>query len=589
MSNFFNTLNDFFNSTNKNELVNKFITTGGYSTVNDGGAGTYYVTQSETSNNDSIVISGNSFSKGGFTLELMFNNGEVNVEQFGAMSTALAADNKSAIQAAIDSGARRVNFRPTRYNVGEDILVNHPIDIVGNGAELVLMTDSTSTQLFRVEYGENVDIAPASIRDMKIVGTRVETQTEQTNLETNEVETIVTVSYYNDCIKIVNASDFTVSNICFEYGAHAVFAQKSNTSTHVLSNICVKNCNVFSAYIGVVLRNVSRGKVENCKIDLNNVGLTGLSLRSSCTGVNIEDVSIFNCEKGIEVIASVWNNNASERCLFKNVLVDCATIGVEISNSFIPVHFVNAMFVNIKDNAIHSVKVDNVSFSNSSIVMAAPGLCADNAMVLYIQGATKMKFTHVQFEFPFDFQYDRCIYAYSGEVNISLVDCTLQKTDNALENPRGFGTLGCRFVNGHTFIQTFDACEFRSYIKNYSADNMPFVLAGTNSSDYKLIIKNCRFVNENTCTVPYFQLDDSGKFDNIVVYNCFFENYDGTESSGSTFPIFGRLVNGSIETSNKDSTNSNIHNIFAKCNMRSSKPDEDRTNGTTINAMQEYI
>ena len=198
---------------------------------------------------------------------------------------------------------------------------------------------------------------------------------------------------------------------------------------------------------------------------------------------------------------------------------------------------------------------------------------------------------------------------YFGENEISFVDCTFQKTDlpgiTGVTEPTGFGEIGCDCTTKHSFVETFDACEFRSYMQNYklvSEDsdgndvvtyNLPMTLISPTTSEAtettsKLIIKNCRFVNENTCTVPYFLVDDNAKFDNIVVYNCFFENYDcsneietekGTEY---VYPIFAKLTNNQLSYDISD------HNIFAKCNMRSSKPDEDRTNGTTINEMVEY-
>ena len=89
--------------------------------------------------------------------------------------------------------------------------------------------------------------------------------------------------------------------------------------------------------------------------------------------------------------------------------------------------------------------------------------------------------------------------------------------------------------------------------------------------------------------MPYFKLDDTAKFDNIVVYNCFFENYEFSKGEGEDkyYPIFGRVIDGIIVTDITNSDNEKIHNIFARCNMRSYAP--DGTNGTTINEVLEYI
>lgn len=592
---FFNTLTGFFNDTEKTVSDGDIIVTAGYSAVNDGGAGTYVLTLVTADESASgIVISGKTFTKGNIQLELISDNGEVYVEQFGASSTASAAVNKAAIKAAVDSGARRVNFRPVQYLVADDIVINHPVDLVGNGAQLILDTDSTSTQLFRVEYAVNNDPAPASISGMKISGTRVITPPA-------DGESTETISYYNTCVKLVNATLFTISNINYENFRYPIYAQKEDSENHNLSNIIIKNCNVFSAVSGITLYNTTAVRIYNCKIDLNNVGSNAIYLRNNNRNLIIEDVSILNCTYGIYVFGNTWEKtiivseeeskiikDATDRYFIKNLLVDGAEKGIYIVKSDIPIHFANIMLVNITGMAIQVAKAENITFTNSSVLMAAPEKCAESAVVLLINGATNIKFTHTQFEFPFNFQLDDCVSMYAGEVNVNLVDCTLQKTDVALENPSGFGRLGCSFGKAHAFTQTFDACEFRNYIKNYNIVNFPVTLAAPNSSDSKLIIKNCRFVNENSCTVPYFKLDDSAKYDNIVVYNCFFENYNYTDPNApSVYPIFGRVVNGSITPSNTDENGAKIHNIFARCNMRSSEP--TRNSGTTINEMKEYL
>ena len=398
---YFNTLTGFFNDTEKTVVNDDIIVTGGYSTVNDGGAGTYVVTLVTADESDSgIVISGKTFTKGDTQLELISDNGEVYVEQFGASSTASAAVNKTAIQAAVDSGARRVNFRPVQYLVADDIVINHPVDIVGNGAQLVLETDSTSTQLFRVEYAENTDPAPASISGMKISGTRVITPPA-------DGESTETVSYYNTCINLVNISDFTISNVDFENCRYAVYAQKTDSVNHILSHITIKNCNIFSAINGITLYNTNTVKIQNCKIDLNKVGSMGVNLRSNTTNIIVEDVSVLNCIYGIHVFGNTWEKtiivseeeskiikDATDRYFIKNLLVDGAEKGIYIVKSDIPIHFANIMLVNITGMAIQVAKAENITFTNSSVLMAAPEKCAESAVVLLINGATNIKFTH---------------------------------------------------------------------------------------------------------------------------------------------------------------------------------------------------
>ncbi|MBQ3498296.1 MAG: hypothetical protein IJA87_04110 [Clostridia bacterium] len=586
----FDTLNDFFNAANSDLHSGDIVVTGGYSAVNDGGAGTYYVISTENTNVASLVISGKTFSKGSVQLELILDSGEVFVEQFGASSTASFTANKAAIQAAIDSGARCINFRPTQYNVGDDILISHPVDIVGNGAKLVLETDSTSTQLFRVEYGENTDIMPASIKDMKIIGTRVESY-----------GTDNTFSYYNILVNIVNAKQFTISDVHFEYGSSAI--DTTNSSVQI-TDINIVNC-VFRGFVtGISLCNVKGFKIKNCNIDLlDENGVTGLLMDSNVKSGVVEDVTIVNAfDSAIDYWNGEWSKeinditikDATDRILFKNLNIEKCLYGIKINFSDVPIWVSNA----IATDVTYGVSMDcakNVSIMHSSISLLPPETAPEDAVSVYMEGYVQAEFKHVQFEFPWDFQYTG-ICAHEEATDVGFIDCTIQKTDidsiPGVTIPKGFGHIGTHYVGEYKYAMTFDGCEFRSYIKNYATTvagneeeitnyNFPMMLSALNETDSKLIIKNCRFVNENTCTVPYFKLD-GGKFDNIVVYNCFFENYNYKPSEDSSvYPLFGKLTNNGL------SCDVDEHNIFAKCNMRSSEP--VRNTGTTINETKSYI
>ena len=596
----FNTLNEFFNTEDKEVTTNDFVRTYGFGEVNDGGSGLYKVKSLSASEPGANIFNGFDVTCGGCTLELIPENGTVRVEQFGIAAncdfenmtakekTELLFKNKNAIQAAVDSGASRVEFSPGTYYVAEDILIDHPVDIVGNGAKLVLETDSTSTQLFRVEYAVDAAISNASISDMTIEGTHTITQEQVADPETNETETVDKITNYNHCINLNNVTDYTISGVNFEYGNYAIYVSDSK-------NIIVENCVCDDVTKALYFSNTSTIKMKNVKAKMVSVGSQGLIIMGNTNNVIVEDVSITNAIIALFVHDISWSDEkkATDRILFKNLLVDKADTVAWFRNTYIPVCFSNAMFVDIKKACFILTKAENISVNNSSVLLAAPADCAANAAPIYISGATKIKFTHAQFEFPCNLQLTLYDHFHWGDIDVGFVDCTIQKTDIAcvegVEDPIGFGVIGYAASVTDSFTETFDACEFRSYIQNYSADNMPVVLSAPNNSDSKLIIKNCRFVNDSTCTVPYFKLDDSAKFDNIVVYNCFFENYEFSKGEGEDkhYPIFGRVVDGAINTDNTDSGGEKIHNIFARCNMRSSAP--DRTNGTTINEMLEYI
>ena len=598
----YSTLTAFFNDSEKTVVVGDYVTTFGFSEVEDGGNGVYRVIAvDESLDNDTVAINGIQFTCKKVKLELCFDNATVRVNQFGAKkvdgnqsytSTEIAnfaSINKNAIQAAINSGARKVEFSTGTYYVAEDICIDHPVDICGNGAKLVLETSSTSTQLFRIEYAGNVVVSPASIRNMKIEGTRVVSATIDN-----------TFNYYNILVNIVNAKQFTISDIYFEYGSSAI----ETTNSTLITDIDIVNC-VFKGFsVGIVFCDVKGFKIKNCTIDLlDENGGTGILMNSNVKSGIVEDVTVVNAfDSAVDCWNGEWGQNtngimikdATDRVIFKNLNIEKCLYGIKINFSDVPICVTNAMVTDVTFG-VFMESAKNVSIMHSSILLLPPAKAPDYAVPIYISGHVQAEFKHVQFDFPWDFQYSGIC---SEEVtDVRFIDCTLQKTDidgiSGVSNPKGFGYIGTGYVGESKYVMTFDACEFRSYIKNYATIateneieiityNFPITLLTLSETDSKLIIKNCRFVNDSTCTVPYFKLDDAWKFDNIVVYNCFFENYNYTDPDNvSDFPIFGKFTNNGISCDVSD------HNIFARCNMRSSAP--DRTNGTTINEVLEYI
>ncbi len=621
----FGTLNEFFNKEDRGVNNGDYVQTYGFNEVNDGGSGLYKVKSINASESEEMIFSGLEVTCKGCTLELIPENGTVRVEQFGAVAdcdfanmttkekTEFFAENKTAIQLAVNSGARRVEFSPGTYYTAEDIHIDHPVDIVGNGAKLVLETDSTSTQLFRVEYSTTVSDNPpaASISDMKIVGTHTITQVQETDSETGEIKTVEKISYYNHGIRLVNVSGLKISGIDFEYGSSAINAS-TISSGHTISNICVENCNAENIITSFSFSNTSNLKVYNCKAVCLKDSRFGLSIGGDTIPAIIEDMSIYNGNFAVSVGANMSESKAGS-INFKNLLVDGSKYAFWFNNNTAPVHFANAMVVNV-DYALSNNCGKNISIANSSILLKSPEISPDDSHVFYFMGDAQMKFIHTQFEFPKILQKISHTTYLEKTADISFVDCTLQKTDISDDIvSTGFGALGYTGNSVQQVIETFDACEFRSYIKDYKLTtgegenavttyNFPITLSTATNSGSKLIIKNCRFINEDNSDdeqdetqgetqdetqppkeyIPYFRLDDNAKFDNIVVYNCFFENYNYTDpNKPSDFPIFGKLTNDGL------SCDVSGHNIFAKCNMRSSEP--VRNIGTTINEMKEYI
>jgi len=612
----YSTLTAFFNDSEKTVVVGDYVTTFGFSEVEDGGNGVYRVIAvDESLDNDTVAINGIQFTCKKVKLELCFDNATVRVNQFGAKkvdgnqsytSTEIAnfaSINKNAIQEAINSGARKVEFSTGTYYVADDILINHPVDICGNGTALILKPTNTNanTHLFCFDFSavENDYTAATNIKDLIIAG-----------VTTNSISKSI------PSIRMKRAYKVNIENVYFEGGDYAVYADDTGIENYYIHDISLINCKAINMNSGFNFVSSSGIKVKNCRLELaepTNIRYGfGFVLDNSNNAI-IEDVSVFNATmSAVGLGNNVWcddstgSGNATERILFKNLLIDNAIIAISLTNSNLPVSFNNAMLIDC-DYSFFVTDAENISVTNSSVLAKSPLVAAADSRILTFTGYSKMKFMHTQFDFPYEFQK----IAYNSEkekpVDLTFVDCTLQKTDvPGLSDsivPSGFGTVGYESNYSNQVIETFDACEFRSYINDYSvttgegenavtAYNFPITLATSSNSGSKLIIKNCRFVNDSTCTVPYFKLDDSAKFDNIVVYNCFFENYDYSyevttdNKTKNVYPIFGRVIDGIIVTDITNSDNEKIHNIFARCNMRSYAP--DGTNGTTINEVLEY-
>lgn len=581
---FYNSLVEFSMNSKHNEKIGDIVKTAGFYKLNDSGAATYIVTSNSKPLSDNLVVSREFVYHKFHELRILSENGKGCVEQFGAKGnvdlTGLSDDekaniyltNNTAIESALNSGISTIAFSNKTYLISGGISVEKSVNIVGNSASIELVSENSSVFSFD---GPNNMLENVSISDINIKG--------------------IVGNANNSCtlINAENVAGFKIDNVKFFDANKALDIHKAENAYDNCSNIRIKNCIAENVENGFKFSNVYDFKIQNCRIEMfeNGDGI-GLNLMNNVGVGTVEDFSASEGYIGVSYSNSLgWSGYAVERILFKNLLISSAVIAIEMVDTDIPVHFANTMIVD-SYSGIYISSAKNITMTNSSVQLVAPSEADEYTNPVSIFNFAQAKFIHTQFDFPYNFQSVDFNEDTKITSDLVFVDCTLQKTDitgaEGVTSPSGFGLFGVIGADKIGVTETFDACEFRSYIQNYSAGNMPVVLSVPNNSDSKLIIKNCRFVNENSCTVPYFKLDDSAKFDNIVVYNCFFENYNYTDSNASSvYPIFGRVVNGSITPSNTDENGAKIHNIFARCNMRSSEP--TRNSGTTINEMKEYL
>lgn len=595
----------FFAQENFSEVEGDYVQTLGFDTPGDGGAAMFKVVSvADESANSQLEINGRTFVCKGLTLELVPENNTVYVEQFGAkgdvdiskdlteeeqalQKATLAAANKNAISQAIQA-AVSVGFMTKQYLVDSGIAVNSPRTFLGNNATLVMHSDEGSATMFTVSCSTDSALNDIKFSDFFLFASE--------EAESYAGKTLVSVA------EVHSLTFDNVAFACAEYAANIIGSSERVTA----ENITFNNCLAEEVYNGLYFENAKNIKIRNFRV--NHAGTEyfpdassgiGLKLNGNCFGANVEDLSVFNAPGGAVAIENgVWDNDATNSIFFKNLLVDeVKGYAITTKENDIPVRFANAMIVNARCGLL-SFREKNLSFVNSSIQVVddESGLIATP---LTFASNTNAKFTKVQFEFPGRFMNTDASTVALEANELTFVDCTLQKTDMYVEpvdgvggvNPTGFGAFGYNGPRDNPFIITFDACEFRSYQRDFCtldengamiAYNPPITLRARTNTSSKLIIKNCRFVNDKPCNAPYFMLDDTKIYGNVVVYNCFFENYTYSETAdgAETFPLFAKVTNGIAVA---DTTN---HNVFARCNMRSSTP--VRGAGTTINETKEY-
>lgn len=598
----YESLSAFFAQDNFSEIEGDYVQTLGFDAAGDGGAAVFKVisVSSETTGN-TLEIDGRTFVCKGLTLELIPENNSVYVEQFGAKGNVELSDreytadeilahylniaslNKNAIEQAVKA-APVVAFRTKDYFVSENIIIDTPVKLLGNNARLLLNTENETASMFIVDCNNNDGFSKTEFWDMFIAPTMYGDYlyTERTAISVNQTHNLV------------------LNNIHFMCAGYAL--NTTSAGIDLCENISVIDCIAEDVCNGLYFKDATNVKIRNLRIDHANTEIYpdavsgfGLKLEGNCFGANVEDLSVFNSSGGAVSIANgVWDSDATNSIFIKNLLIDGVSgNAISIQTNNIPVRFANAMVINARIGMLLN-NSENVDVVNSSIVVND-----STGWMLNLVTYVKAKFTKTQFEFPDKFQKFYLGVKSNKTAELSFVDCTLQKSDMG-DNAIGFGTIGYTGNYNNAAVQTFDACEFRSYQKNFATfnsngtitDYKPGITLATKTivneesseveKSSKVIIKNCRFVNDAPCNAPYFMLNDAKTYDNIVVYNCFFENYTYSETADGveTFPLFAKVTNGIAVA---DTTN---HNVFARCNMRSSTP--IRGEGTTINETKEY-
>ena len=609
--NYYSSLKDYFNA-NASEQVSDFIATLGFETEGDGGNAIYQITSTQCEERDELCVNGEYFYKGTKELKIVPTSAIVCVEQFGAKHNvdssnlseadllSLAEHNTNAINNAIKSGYI-VEFSPADYYVSGNINITNELILRGNNAVLTLVTKSNNISLFNIANVPSTEYSKVELSELNLYGKYSATVASTLN------EKIKAITLTNTSNVIFDKIRFNT----FDVVAECTGAVAESTLAYICDNISFKDCVAENVKNGLMMYGVTGLKVRNFRIDVTGsdwvLDGVGILLSDNCYGANIEDLSVLNAKYAPVVCRyGVSDSNATHGIFFKNLLID-GTRGsaVTVTEHNIPIRFANAMVTDVAVG-MTMTNAENVSMVNSSVLINNDVTNPTAKRVFIFNGLSRAKFTKTQFEFPADFQdySSATAIAVQGEgesatkpaSEITFVDCTLQKTDMPgvpnVTRSVGFGKIGYSGTADNQIIETFDACEFRSYQSEYILRNeadeiigyaFPVEIHTKHSTNSKIIFKNSRFVNDSACTLPYFFTSTEKFLGNLVVYNCFFENYTYSkeENGKPVYHIFASAINnGAIVTGSFG------YDIFAKYNMRSSTP--MKNTGTVINETKAY-
>ena len=609
--NYYSSLKDYFNA-NSSEQVGDYIQTLGFETEGDGGSAVYQITSNQCEERTELYINAGHFYNGRQELTIISENGAVNVEQFGAKGNVditgmnesdllvLAENNRAAIANAVKT-CHTVDFSPAKYIISNSIVIDAAACLRGHNATLVLHTNSNNTSLIDITNVPAVGYSTVELSEFNFCGKFSSTVT------TTPSEQIKAITVSNSSNIILNKIHFNTFDIVAKCNGNA----EANSPTYKCDNIRFEDCTAENVNNGLMMYSVTDLKVRNFRIDVTEsdwvLDGVGIMLSDNCYGANIEDLSVLNAKFAPVVCRyGVWDSDATHGIFFKNLLVD-GTRGsaVTVTEHNIPIRFANAMVTDVAVG-MTMTNAENVTMVNSSVLINNDVTNPTKKRVFIFNGLSRAKFTKTQFEFPADFQdySSTTAIAVQGEgetaakpaSEIAFVDCTLQKTDMPgvpnVDRAVGFGKIGYSGTADNQIIETFDACEFRSYQSEYILYNdaneivgyaFPIEIHTRHSTNSKIIFKNSRFVNDSACTLPYFFTSTENSLGNLVVYNCFFENYTYSkeEDGVPVYHLFASAINNDVIV-----TGSFGFDIFAKCNMRSSTP--MRNTGTVINETKAY-
>jgi hypothetical protein len=241
----------------------------------------------------------------------------VSVNDFGASSTATSAQNKTAIQAAINSGAKRIYFPDASYSVDPGLTVNaNGLSLYGNSAIGGTALNFAAGASDALAVGTTTNVSGFSIRDIELNGNSTTPGTQNTN---GLVLGNVSPSYYAISVDISN---------CYIHNflATGAAAIRLNYSfwINVKENTNFAYC-YYCVYVpagGIV---TTASFTENTKFEQARIGF----FNECATGGNIDQITFNNCSFEYNALTAIYSTAPQAKYDIKNCYfeVNSTTVG----------------------------------------------------------------------------------------------------------------------------------------------------------------------------------------------------------------------------------------------------------------------
>jgi hypothetical protein len=230
----------------------------------------------------------------------------VSVNDFGASSSATSAQNKTAIQAAINSGATHIFFPDATYSVDPGLEVNvNGLYLYGNSSIHGTALNFAPGAVPALWVGKSANVSGFTLTDIEFVGNSVTPGTQNTN---GLVLGSVSPYYYVTGVEVVN---------CYIHNFLATGAAAILMNTcfwvNVRGNSTLNGC-TYSVHIPAGGNVTATTFSENTKMRDSYIGFF-----NECTLSQVDQITFNNCSFEYNALTSIYSTSPQT----KYSIIDC--------------------------------------------------------------------------------------------------------------------------------------------------------------------------------------------------------------------------------------------------------------------------